>query len=177
MKPILLPILLLALLSSCNSRKKEITRLVKEWQNKEIVFPGQLEAKIYGRDTNCPDIWKAKYKILNYTDTSGCTECKMQLYDWKKLKQQTDSLGLDVSYLFFAWVKQYEELETLQSVNKCDIPFFYDPQGQMMQLNHFPSQDGFKTFLLDSANRIILIGNPLSTPTLRNLYLQTMKKR
>lgn len=170
-------LLILCLATSCNSRKREITRLVKEWKNKEILFPDHLEAKIYGQDTNCPDIWKAKYKILNYTDTSGCTECKMQLYDWKKLKQQTDSLGLEVSYLFIAWVKQYEELETLQSVNKCNIPFFYDPQGQMMQLNHFPSHDGFQTFLLDSANRVILIGNPLSSSTLRNLYIQTMIKR
>lgn len=176
MKASLFLLLLFLIVSSCNTKKKEISRLVKEWSNKEILFPDQLEAHIFGRDTNCPDIWKAKYKILNYTDTSGCTECKMQLYGWKQLKQQTDSLQLDLSYVFIAWVEQYEELETLQQINKCDIPFFYDRTGQMKQLNHFPEKEGFQTFLLDSANRVVLIGNPVSNPDIRDLYIRALKQ-
>ena len=176
MKAILLFLTLTLVLFSCDNRKREISRLVKEWKNKEILFPENLDAKIYGRDTFCPDIWNARYKILNYTDTSGCTECKMHLYDWKLLKQQTDSLGLDVSYIFVAWVHQYDELETLQSINKCDIPFYYDYEGQMMQLNHFPDHDGFQTFLLDSANRVILIGNPVTSTAIRELYFATLRE-
>lgn len=161
---------------SCTTRKQEISQLVKEWQNKEIIFPDSLETRIFGRDTVCPGMWKARYKIFNYTDTSGCTECRMKLYEWKRLKKQVDSLNLDVSFIFAAWVNQYDELETLQSINKCNIPFIYDRTGRMMQLNHFPTREGFQTFLLDSANRVILIGNPLETETLRNLYLKNVSK-
>lgn len=176
MKISLFLLLLFLTISSCNTKKREINRLVKAWSNKEILFPDQLEAHIFGRDTNCPEIWDAKYKILNFTDTSGCTECKMQLYGWQQLKQQTDSLQLDVSYIFIAWAEQYEELETLQWINKCDIPFFYDRTGQMMQLNQFPEKESFRTFLLDSDNRVMLIGNPVNSPDIRDLYLQVLKQ-
>lgn len=167
---------ILLLLTSCNSRKKEIGRIVRAWKNKEVVFPDNLETKIFGRDTCCPDLWKAKYKILHYVDTSGCSECRLQLYDWKLFKEQTDSLGLDLSFLFVAWVHNYEELETLQVINQCDIPFLYDRDGQMMELNRFPVQNNLQTFLLDSANRVVLIGNPVRNLPLRQLYFKMIRE-
>lgn len=175
MKPIFVILILLSIFS-CNSRKRELTKLVREWQNKEILFPDSMEMKVFGRDTVCPDIWEAKYKILSYTDTSGCTECNMKLYDWTRLKQKTDSLGLDVSYIFVAWVNIYEELETLQAINKCDIPFFYDRTGKMQQLNRFPERRSFRSFLLDSANRVVLIGNPVDSKAIQELYLEALQE-
>lgn len=166
---------ILLLLSGCNPHKKEIQRLVKEWQGKEILFPEGLETKIFGRDTFCPELLTTPYKILNFTDTSGCTECQLKLYEWKLLKQQTDSLNLHVSFVFIAWQTAYQDLENLQLINQCDIPIFYDREGQFMKLNRFPQRKGFQTFLLDADNRVVLIGNPLDSKNLRELYLQTLQ--
>ena len=80
--------LVVLLLCSCHSRRKEIARIVEEWKNKEVIFPDPLLVKVQGRDTILPDFQERKYKILNYIDTSGCTECRMKLAEWQLLKQE-----------------------------------------------------------------------------------------
>ena len=153
--------LVVLLLCSCHSRRKEIARIVEEWKNKEVIFPDPLLVKVQGRDTILPDFQERKYKILNYIDTSGCTECRMKLAEWQLLKQEIDSLGYDVDILFVAWVHNYDELEILQRANRCQLPFLYDPQGDMQKINQFPAEPAFQTFLLDSLNRVLLIGSPV----------------
>lgn len=37
--------LVVLLLCSCHSRRKEIARIVEEWKNKEVIFPGSLIGK------------------------------------------------------------------------------------------------------------------------------------
>ena len=58
--------LVVLLLCSCHSRRKEIARIVEEWKNKEVIFPDPLLVKVQGRDTILPDFQERKYKILNY---------------------------------------------------------------------------------------------------------------
>lgn len=163
------------LFGSCNRQKREIAALVKAWQGKEIVFPDSLLLKVMGKDTVCPEIFQTRYKILHYIDTSGCTSCKSKFYEWKLLQQQADSLHLDVSFLFIAWVKEYEELEILQQINHCRIPCIYDPENQIDGYNHFPRRPNFQTFLLNDQNRVVLIGNPVANPKIWQLYLNELQ--
>ena len=50
-----------------------------------------------GKDTACNYLLNKKYKILLYVDSTACTECKLQLYEWYKLikgkSKYTDSLS------------------------------------------------------------------------------------
>ena len=166
--------LVVLLLCSCHSRRKEIARIVEEWKNKEVIFPDPLLVKVQGRDTILPDFQERKYKILNYIDTSGCTECRMKLAEWQLLKQEIDSLGYDVDILFVAWVHNYDELEILQRANRCQLPFLYDPQGDMQKINQFPAEPAFQTFLLDSLNRVLLIGSPVENDKIWTLYQRSL---
>ena len=93
---------LLLLATACNNKKRQLTKLVEEWQGKEILFPSNPELKLYGRDTVCPELFSREYKILNFIDTNGCTECRLKLFDWQMLKEEIDSLNLDVSLVFVA---------------------------------------------------------------------------
>ncbi|MEG1737821.1 MAG: hypothetical protein RRY39_07755 [Odoribacter sp.] len=167
-------LLLISLCVGCNNKKREITQLVERWQNKEIVFPDNLEMKIYGRDTFV-DLSATKYKILNYVDTSGCTECRMKLYEWRLLKEEADSLQLEVRFVFVAYVKQFEEVETLQRINRFNTPFLYDRHGDMNKINNFSELPMFQTFLLDEHNKVLLIGSPVGNEKLWKLYKEKMK--
>lgn len=168
-------ICLCLLITACNNKKRRLTKLVKEWQGKEILFPENPELKLYGRDTLCPELFSREYKILNYIDTNGCTECRLKLFDWQMLKEEADSLNLDVSLVFVAWVHNYKQLEDIQKLNRFDTPILYDRTGQADSLNHFPAVPGFQTFLLDKDNRVVLIGSPLNNETLWNLYKKTIQ--
>ena len=121
--------LVVLLLCSCHSRRKEIARIVEEWKNKEVIFPDPLLVKVQGRDTILPDFQERKYKILNYIDTSGCTECRMKLAQW---------------------------------------------QGDMQKINQFPAEPAFQTFLLDSLNRVLLIGSPVENDKIWTLYQRSL---
>lgn len=172
---LLLSFLLLS--PGCDSKKKQLTKLVEKWQGKEILFPHEPEIKLYGRDTLCPELFTREYKILNYIDTNGCTECRLKLFDWQLLKEEADSLNLNVSFVFVAWVKNYQELETIQKINRFDSPILYDRRGQADSLNHFSDVPGFQTFLLDADNRVVLIGSPVGNQSLWDLYKKKMAKK
>lgn len=67
------------LLSSCSrsDNRKEIERLVTEWQGKEIIFPDDIIFTRYISDTVDYRIPDSEYKVLVYVDPLGCTSCKL----------------------------------------------------------------------------------------------------
>ena len=65
------------------SEKERLSRLVKEWEGKEILFPAHSVFTIQGKDTVDFDFKDADYKVVTYIDSVGCTSCKLQLHSWK----------------------------------------------------------------------------------------------
>ena len=86
-------LLLSLLLFSCeeDNKKEKITRLVKEWQGKQIKFPTDPTFTKYTIDTTDFHIPKKGYKVLIYVDSAGCTSCKLKLTKWEKFIAYTDS--------------------------------------------------------------------------------------
>ena len=93
-------IFLFFLCISCGYTNKEISQIVKEWQNKEIISPYSLQSKIMGKDTACNYLLNKKYKILLYVDSTACTECKLQLYEWYKLIKESQKYTDSLSFIF-----------------------------------------------------------------------------
>ena len=71
-------------------------------------------------------------------------------------------------------IYNYDELEILQRANRCQLPFLYDPQGDMQKINQFPAEPAFQTFLLDSLNRVLLIGSPVENDKIWTLYQRSL---
>ena len=100
------------ILSCKNERKRKLSRELQSWQNKEIIFSPNLQAKILGKDTIIK-IDNNKLKIINYIDTSGCTECRLELYEWSKKIEEIKSLSSEIEVIFIAYQKDYTDLEFL----------------------------------------------------------------
>ncbi len=163
-------IIIILSLTNCHSSKQEIQKIVNHWAGKEIVFSDSLAMKLFGKDT-CADLLSAhKYKILNYIDTTGCGECQLRFYDWKRLQHQIDSLKADVGIVYVIFAKHYTPIAVSQKINKFDLPVFYDSLGIMERKNNFSFSPQYKTFLLDSANRVVGIGNPATNSQIWELY-------
>ncbi|MDR1913018.1 MAG: DUF1573 domain-containing protein, partial [Clostridiales bacterium] len=149
--------LLFLLLVSCkgNNKKLDITRLVTEWQGKEIVFPEKPVFTRYLTDTTDYRISQSEYRVLVYVDSIGCISCKLQLSKWKELIAYTDSLsGGTVPFLFFFHPKDTKELRYLLRQDGFDLPVCIDLQDELNKRNHFPSDMTFQTFLLDRDNKV-----------------------
>ncbi len=162
------------LFCSCQENKKEqFTRLIQEWQGKEIVFPQEM---VFTRfvtepvDYRIPD---AEYKVLVYVDSVGCTSCKLQLPKWKELIAHVDSAtNGNIPFIFVFQSKDDRELRYILKRDNFDRPVCIDRNNRFDELNQFPQEITFQTFLLDKDNKVKVIGNPVHNLAVRDLYLK-----
>lgn len=173
-KPFLLTVLYLTILLGCKETYKErLTRLVTEWQSKEITFPENPVFTVFATDTVGYEILSSRHKVLVYVDSLGCTSCKLQLDRWKQLISYTDSLtNGEVPFLFFFNAKDYREIRYLLKRDNFDYPVCLDTNDSLNKLNQFPSELTFQTFLLNEKNEVEVIGNPIHNLAVKELYLK-----
>ncbi|MDR2057327.1 MAG: DUF1573 domain-containing protein [Dysgonamonadaceae bacterium] len=157
---------------ACKKEAKtaDIESIVKKWQGKEIRFPENAVCFSMGKEIICPVINKP-YKILMYLDSASCMSCNLKLYDWKQLIQEADSLFLGkLDFLLYLQVNDDKILTNLLKKEHFEYPVYIDRNNQMDKLNRFPNQPEFRCFLLDSDNKVLLIGNPTIHPKIWELY-------
>lgn len=176
MKILLFAIILFSL-SSCDKKKQEIKKILKEWEGKEIIFPESLQAKVYGKDTIVSDLLEKKYKIFLHVDSTGCSSCKLQLFSWLQLIKSYEKYSDRLSFIITVHAVNQKKMAIICKQNKFDYPVFYDINGKMEALNQFPRNEEFRCFLLDVNNQVVLVGNPINNPKLLNLYEDIFLKK
>lgn len=174
MKPIIYLFILFLFIAGCKDKKqKEIIRIVSEWQGKEILFPENLIFTQYVKDTVDYRIPESEYKILVFVDSLDCTSCKLQLEKWKTFISEINTImNGEVPFLFFFQSNNYEELYYLFKRERFDHPVCIDSMNEMDRLNNFSYNPTFQTFLLNRANEVILVGNPIYSARMKDLYLK-----
>ncbi|QIU96202.1 DUF1573 domain-containing protein [Bacteroides faecium] len=178
MKYIVFCILLFMSISCIDSKQKKIVDLIREWESKEIVFPINPIFTIGGKDTVNFQVERNKYKIVVYVDSVGCTSCKLRLLAWKGFMAQIDSLSSNtVQFLYFIYPKNKMELSYNLMVDNFRYPVCFDEKDSLNKLNHFPGEMMFHTFLLDRANKVLAVGNPVYNQKIKKLYLDLILGR
>ena len=174
MKKQLYILLLLSLLTACKENNKEkFAQLVQEWQGKEIVFPQNMAFTRFVTEPVDYRIPDAEYKVLVYVDSVGCTSCKLQLPKWKELIAHVDSAtNGNVPFIFVFQSKDDRELRYILKCDNFDRPVCIDRNNRFDELNQFPQDITFQTFLLDKDNKVKVIGNPVHNLAVRDLYLK-----
>jgi hypothetical protein len=160
-----------------NSRKQEITRLVKAWQGKEIVFPDGMVFTRLASDTVPFDVPKDSWKVLVYLDSSGCSSCRQPLHEWKHFIDSVNTVANGtVPFLFVFHPKTLKGLQTYLKREHFDMPICADLNDTLNRINKFPTASMFQTFLLDSSNRVNIIGDPIHNTSIYNLYINHLKE-
>ena len=172
----LIPIFILLFIFSCKESDKErITRLMVQWQGKEVQFPSKMMFTKFASDTVDYQIPESDYKIVVYVDSIGCTSCKLQLAKWKELIVTLDSAtGGSVPVLFFFQSNNVREIKYLLKRAGFDLPVCIDSNDELNKLNNFSSDPLFQTFLLDKNNRVKVIGNPIHNLKVRDIYINAI---
>ncbi len=174
----LIPLFILIFLFSCKETDKErITRLMLEWQGKEIQFPSKMTFTKFGSDTVDYQFSDSEYKILVYVDSMGCASCKLQLSKWKEYITTLDSITKGtIPVLFIFQSDNHREIKSILKKERFDLPVCIDSKDSLNKLNHFSNDIHFQTFLLDKYNCVKVIGNPIHNLKVRDLYLNTITK-
>ena len=166
----------LAVCVSCReSRHNQMERLVQEWNGKEIRFPSHPVFTRFVTDTVPYRIPKTDYKVVVFVDSVGCISCKLQLPKWKEFMHEVDSLCEGkVAFVFFFQSADVKELRYILRRDGFSLPVCIDADDSFNSLNHFPGEMMFQTFLVDSENRVKVIGNPIHNLSVKDLYLKEL---
>ncbi|NCB70120.1 MAG: DUF1573 domain-containing protein [Bacteroidia bacterium] len=168
--------LMLISLFACNKkddRQAEAEQIVTEWVGKTIQFPNNMTFSVYEKDTLLSGFYSSPYKILLYVDSTGCTSCKLKLYEWQRLIAEADTaLAGKLSFVFCFQPKNKDELLFLFKRDRFNYPIVVDETNLINQLNGFPQKAEFQCFLLDIDNKVISVGNPTLNPKVWDLYKQ-----
>ena len=168
-----LALLMLILLPSCKQTQSEkLEKLLREWTGKEIVFPNNPSFTIYGEQEADFKIPNDGYKVVHYLDSIGCISCKLNLEKWKEYIAYMDSAtNGTVPCVFFFHAKEKREVKISLKEDNFDYPVCMDTANEFYQLNRFPMYPILQTFLLDKDNRIVAMGDPVTNPKIKELYL------
>lgn len=147
--------------------KLEAEQTIKEWVGKRIVFPKDVSCTLNGKDvtsSQCNQLFDSEYKVLLYVDSTGCSDCRMRLFEWRHIIQEADSLfNGKLKFLFFFQPKKStpKELKNIIRRNRFEYPVFIDVDNRLDFLNHFSKHVEYQCFLLNKNNEVLLVGNPL----------------
>ena len=116
-------------------------------------------------------------KLLIYFSSEGCTPCKVShISDLDTLF----NMGLGINrftpqVIISPSPKQFEDIITQVKFQNHDYPIYVDKDSKFRQLNHhLPDDTRYHTFLLDKNNRVVLVGNPLTSDAMWSLFKSTL---
>lgn len=170
--------LFFVVLSCGRDRSGDYGRVVEEWVGQEIAFPEDPVFTVYLKDTVPVNCNVGNYKIISYIDSSGCVSCKLQLAKWKEtMAELNEAAGYDLTYLFFFNPQDIRELGFLLRRDEFDYPVCIDADDEMNRLNRFPVEYALQTFLVDTGNRVVLVGNPIMNVKVKQLYKERISTK
>lgn len=161
-----------------DNRREDIARTVELWQGRTVQMPEGAVFTVQARDTVEMDVHAPTHKVLVYVDSTGCTDCRLRLHEWKKFIAEVDSVtDKHIPFLFFLSPKSVKEARYITRRDDFVHPICVDMQNRLDSLNHFPEAEMFHTFLLDGENKVAVIGNPIHNRSVRELYMKTLTGR
>lgn len=164
---------LLLPLCSCQGPRSSAEAVLREWIGREVHLPDNVVLRNVDGDTFALQmVDTARFKVVSYIDSTGCAACKLGAAQWKGWMDRIRREGLDATVILFLSPK--DEDSTWELLRSCDFtyPVCVAPSGQIGQgIANWPTQEAYRTFLLDKTNRVVAMGNPAHNDRVSQLYL------
>jgi hypothetical protein len=168
MNKVMFRILLLCFVFAFIGCKHSQDRVRQEWTGKTISLPNISPVYAVQKDSV---IFGKEYKILVYTDPMECLSCKFRVYLWQKYIKEA---GSRVDFLFYFYPENEEELLSMLKNGRFKYPIYIDRNDDLNKLNKLPRNPAFHCFLLDKDNKILALGNPVTTPNVWEMFKKIM---
>lgn len=169
----LIYILILVLIGCGNDRK--MSNEVNIWIGKKLILPNDSLIRNYNANKS-PNPLTKKVKILAAIN-GDCSVCYEELKIWKNYINEIDTSQVGLIFVVSTFNKLIEFNDINNSLLKFNYPYFQDDGEKIVRENNLSDDRLLKTFLLDSTNKVILIGNPTMHESLYNLYQMEINKR
>ena len=165
---------------SCNQVKEESEKKVSRFIGDTLFLPEISEVlykdSLYHEKLPLNKESKLKITTLIWGD---CESCIADLEGWGELFQLANSKQ-DIEILFYLYTSDFNffKKHIYDDKNFHQYPLILDKKLNYVDRNDLPFNDKiYQTFLLDSNNKVILVGNPTQSDKLMELYKEEIKKR
>lgn len=168
-------LLFLVVLSSCVSETQKHQQVYDSLIGKPIYFPDNLKIQILEDSIESEEY--ADFSIVTLVTPEDCTPCNMKLKVWNDfLYKVMSNIDVDVRFLMIIESESSPDIiHTLKS-HKFLYPILFDSNKTFTKTNPIPEESIYQTFLLDSENKIIAIGNPASNPKIAELFIRIINE-
>ena len=155
---------------SCSQSVDEHKNVVNQMSGMQIVFPANLTYQVGNTRINLNPS-EADFKIIVYIDSAGCTTCKMRMTLWNEIMAEFKALtSLDIQLVMILNTQPTEEYFEVIKDREFNHPVCFDPENSFAAHNSLPDNSKYHSFLLNSNDSIIAIGNPAENPKIKELY-------
>jgi hypothetical protein len=171
---------------SCNNIKNNkeallLKSIIQDNINKKLILPDSIS--VYNPFSNnindSLSVSNSEFKIYIRLNTS-CGSCITEINFWNTLSEDFKKYNTPIIFICRSDDK-FELIKYLCESGKIDkfpYPFFFDEKDEFYKLNGFMKKsDHFETVLTDKNNRILLMGNPLHSKRIKELYLKEIQKK
>jgi hypothetical protein len=154
--------------------KKEVKKVVTSYIDKEIIVPDTMIYYCNSGKISKHFISEDKMKIFVYID-GDCSKCVESLIEWQQFIENNNNTLCNCLIVFFITSSNFNLIEKLLNEIKFKYSVVFDYKNAYLLKNNF-NNPILNTVLVDSQNRIILVGNPLGNLKLTDLYLNKINK-
>lgn len=162
---------LLACLISCSRENKQLVKDMTLLKSRPInLCLDKLELYEKGIRINDYNINNKKYTQIVFFDSVTCSPCMWKhMYQWNPIIDTTN-----LSFVFIFHVKKENKekfIKAMQNDTIFSYPIYLDSIGVFLQKNPtIPHNKLLHSFLLNRNNQVVLIGNILQNPHLRDMF-------
>lgn len=168
---------LLVMTASCSQWRMK--RQLEAFGKETILLPQDLVVVQEGVLTDSIDPGSLRpVKLVLYFSPERCTSCLTgRLEEYERLFELSETTPYSPMLLFSPGTEEraYKTLLTDLRIREMAFPVYIDPKNEFRPLNpRLPEDIRFHVFLLDKHNRVVLVGNPLGSDAMWNLFKSTL---
>lgn len=174
--------LFVTLFVSCNRvREKDIIDKIDKMRDKRIIIPFD-KLSCYYSDMLCDTVYHGhEYKYVFFADSNDCTSCVMNsLYDYIEYienvtKGRKEKIGF--YFIFSPKPKDLAKVKNKVLHSNINYPVYIDSAFYFMNNNsHIPSESMFHTFLINTHDSVVLVGNPVKNRKINDLLSSILEE-
>lgn len=174
MKTYIIIIIVIGIVACADSRTKQIRTFLKDKKGRLFFTPDSFNVKVLEKDSTYSILASKKFVNASSfritTSINGdCYACVNELKEWELLIDKFDENK--VKFLFFIYADSFARFELLNdSEINFKYPVIFDYKNDYAIKNEIPDDYLLNTMLIDSIGKIIVVGNPLKSKEIMELY-------
>lgn len=156
--------------------RSQVEAYINQWINRQVNLPTDIGMFTTNGDSLDAYFPRETFKIIRYVDKEGCTSCRLHLNSYPDLLSElSDSAQCNVGFVCIINPADRDEIRRiLRRDNFAKLTMWIDDTDTLNTINQFPEIEALQTFLLDSNNRVLAIGDPATNPRVMRLFTQIL---